>query len=359
MNPPVASRDTAAFLPSPAPYEGPVPRDCTFAESDWRVLACFWHPIAVAADVRDQPVAATLLDQRLVIYRTPAGLSVANDICLHRGVPLSMGWIENGELVCKYHGFRYDGVGRCVAIPAHPGAAIPPKLCLKSYPAVERYGLIWTCLSGTPANVLPEIPEWNDPVYQHVNPPPVDMAAAAGRQTEGFLDVAHLPWVHDQTFADRTRQVVPRYEVNRTPTGLHMEYDSPVSSYLRQDGSKVETGATALRVWDVYLPFAASLKAFNADGGHPIVLNVASPVSARKTRLFTALLRNYDQDQPVQPYIDFNLRIFNEDRDVVERQYPEDLPIDLAAEVHIRADQTSILYRQELDRLGLGRSYTA
>jgi len=171
--------------------------------------------------------------------------------------------------------------------------------------------------------------------------------------------VAHLPWIHHQTFADRTRQVVPKYSVGRTPTGLHMEYDSPVSSYLRQDGSRVEAGATALRVWDVYLPFAAKLKAFNADGGHPIVLNVASPVSARKTRLFTALLRNYDQDQPVEPYIEFNLRIFNEDREIVESQCPEDLPIDLAEEVHIRADQTSILFRKELARLGLGRSYTA
>ena len=37
----------------------------------------------------------------------------------------------------------------------------------------------------------------------------------------------------------------------------------------------------------------------------------------------------------------------------------EDLPIDLQEEVHIRADKTSIAYRQELGRLGLGRAYTA
>jgi phenylpropionate dioxygenase-like ring-hydroxylating dioxygenase large terminal subunit len=89
------------------------------------------------------------------------------------------------------------------------------------------------------------------------------------------------------------------------------------------------------------------------------VLNVASPVSARRTRLFTALLRNYDQDQPVEPYIEFNLRIFNEDREIVERQCPEDLPLNLQDEIHIRADRTSILYRQELARLGLGRGFTA
>jgi vanillate O-demethylase monooxygenase subunit len=70
-------------------------------------------------------------------------------------------------------------------------------------------------------------------------------------------------------------------------------------------------------------------------------------------------MRNYDLDQPVQPFIDYNNKIFDEDRDVVQAQCPEDLPIDLAAEIHIRADRTSIAYRQELARLGLGRNYTA
>jgi vanillate O-demethylase monooxygenase subunit len=347
------------FLPAATPFAGKAPAKLTFQESDWRVLANYWHPVALSDEVREAPVSAILLDQKLVIFRTAHGITVADDLCLHRGVPLSMGWVEDGQLVCRYHGFRYDASGRCTAIPAHPGAAIPPKLCLTTYPVEEKLGLVWTCLSGRPANVLPDIPEWYDPTYQHVNPPVVELAAASGRQLEGFLDVAHLPWIHDQTFADRNRPVVPAYDVRRTSTGLHMEYESPVGSYLRQDGIEVNASGTALRVWEVYLPFAAKLKAFNSGGANPIVLNVASPVSARRTRLFTALLRNYDQDQPVQPYIDFNLRIFREDQEVVEAQCPEDLPLDLQEEVHIRADRTSILYRQELGRLGLGRSYTA
>ncbi len=51
--------------------------------------------------------------------------------------------------------------------------------------------------------------------------------------------------------------------------------------------------------------------------------------------------------------MDYNVKIFDEDRDIVQSQYPEDLPIDLQEEVHIRADKTSIAYRQELGRLGL------
>ncbi len=77
------------------------------------------------------------------------------------------------------------------------------------------------------------------------------------------------------------------------------------------------------------------------------------------TRLFAPLLRNYDKDEPVQPFIDYNNQIFNEDTAIVQSQCPEDLPLNLLDEVHIRADKTSIAYRQELGRLGLGRTYTA
>jgi phenylpropionate dioxygenase-like ring-hydroxylating dioxygenase large terminal subunit len=341
------------------PYEGTLPRNCTFPESDWRVLANYWYPIAVAEQLTDQPMAATLLDQRLVIYRNGSGITVADNLCLHRGVPLTMGWCEKGNIVCKYHGFRYNGDGQCVDIPAHPGAAIPPKLRLHTYPVEERYGLIWTCLSGKPANTLPEVEEWNDPAYQHALPEPLDLTAAAGRQLEGSLDVAHFAWLHQETFGDRNNPVVPQYPVVKTPTGLHIEYRSTVGDYLRQDGTDYKSDDGVLRVFDVTLPFSARLVVHMPDSARLVVMNNASPVSARKTRMFPVLLRNYDKEQPIQPFIDYNNKIFNEDTAVVQAQCPEDLPIDLTEEVHIRADRTSISYRQELAKLGLGRAYTS
>ena len=120
---------------APEPYDAPLPRNCTFPESDWRILANYWYPIAVADKVKDAPVAATLLDQRLVLYRTSSGVTVANNLCLHRGVPLTMGWCENNQIVCKYHGFHYDAACQCVAIPARPfrpSSSSTPTPCRKS-----------------------------------------------------------------------------------------------------------------------------------------------------------------------------------------------------------------------------------
>ena len=69
--------------------------------------------------------------------------------------------------------------------------------------------------------------------------------------------------------------------------------------------------------------------------------------------------RNFDKDAPRKDTLDFNHPVFGADKDIVEEQYPEDLPRALQDEVHIAGDKSSIAYRKELVALGLGRSFTA
>ena len=335
------------------------PRGCTFTESDWDALAPFWYPIAFSRDVKEQPVAATLLDQRLVLWRTAAGLSVANDICLHRGIPLSMGWVNGDQLICKYHGFHYAADGRCVEVPANPGASIPAKLCLRTYPVKEAYGLVWTSLGGGEQYSLPDLHEWDDPDYQQILPDAVDVNAAAGRQMEGFLDVAHFAWVHTATFGSLNNPVVPRYDVEKTANGIRAEYLSTVSNFPKAMQDLAPADFQWLRIFEVFFPFTARLTVHFPGEGRLCILNAASPVSARKTRVFVPLCRNFDKDAPLEPVYEFNYQVFAEDKEVVEAQYPEDLPLELSAESHIGADRTSIAYRKGLGALGLGRTYTA
>ena len=187
---------------------GHYPRGCTFSEGDWDAIAPFWFPIAFSHDVGEQPVAATLPDQRLVIWRTSRDISGANDLCLHRGVPMSMGLIKDDQLICKYHGFHYDASGACTRIPANPQASISQRLCLTTYPVREAYGLIWTTLAGDGSEAkLPQLPEWSDPAYPPILPDSIDISAAVGRQMEGFLDVAHFAW------GAQCHAVVPRQDV--------------------------------------------------------------------------------------------------------------------------------------------------
>ena len=112
-----------------------LPYGCTFPEDDWHILAGYWHPVAYSDEINDSPYAAKLLDTKLVLYRNNhRSLVAANNQCPHRGASLSRGWLENGMLVCAYHGLKYNSKGECTRIPAAgPDAKIPAKLCLKTY----------------------------------------------------------------------------------------------------------------------------------------------------------------------------------------------------------------------------------
>lgn len=332
----------------------------TFSRTDWEILSHFWYPVAYSHELKEKkPVAVTLLDHKLVIYRHSKGVSAARNLCLHRGVPLSMGWMDGDDLVCKYHGFRYATDGRCIDIPAHPGVVTPPKLCLETYPVIERYGLVWTCLAPEGDPVLPDFHEWDDPGYVRVTPDVWDIKAAAGRQLEGFLDVAHFAWIHTGTFGDRNNTVVPRYEVESLPNGLRSSYASTVSNFTPEMRHRAPKDFLWWRIFEVTLPFTARLTVKFPDEGRLCILNACSPVSSRVTKLFCPLVRNFDKGLPAEDVRDFNHRVFAEDQEIVEAQCPEDLPIDLTEEVHIRADRTSIEYRKRLGELGLGRNYTS
>jgi phenylpropionate dioxygenase-like ring-hydroxylating dioxygenase large terminal subunit len=117
-------------------------------------LAQGWHPVAYADEIKNAPVAVTLMDQALVICRTVAGLGILEDRCPHRNAPLSVGQLTDGQLSCPYHGWQFAADGTCVKVP---GASICPAISAKAFPVVERAGLIWTSLARRPP-AFPDLP---------------------------------------------------------------------------------------------------------------------------------------------------------------------------------------------------------
>src|SRR5258708_40225736 len=67
-----------------------LPRGCTFTDTDWQALAPFWYPVAFSHKIVHTPYAASLLHERLVVYRLYASALVAAwNTCHHRRGPLS------------------------------------------------------------------------------------------------------------------------------------------------------------------------------------------------------------------------------------------------------------------------------
>lgn len=338
-----------------------LPHHCTFDESEWRALAKHWYPIAYSDEVVDKPLARTLLDQPLILYRTTAQkVVVARDLCIHRGVPLRLGWQEGDELVCAYHGFRYGEGGRCTKIPAQPDLPVPKKLCLTTYASIERFGLIWTCLAPDPSKptTIPEWTELEDPAFKMMHDPPPEWNVTAGRQLENFIDVGHFSWIHTGTFGNRNQPEVAPYEVQRQPTGFRVQYP-----YLAANATGSALGdAPTIKRWmtyDLHLPLACRLSVDYGEGRRHLIFDAPTPIAKNRTRIFFFIARNFDHHVPERQLLDWENAIIAEDKPIVESQRPEELPVDLTEEFHIRSDRFATAYRQAMKELGLGRSYSA
>jgi len=232
---------------------------------------------------------------------------------------------------------------------------------VKTLESVERCGLIWNCLRPDDAesagNSIADMPHWDEPDFQQIVCPWIDIFGFAGRQMEGFLDVAHFAFVHTATFGDANNAEVPSYVTRRTEYGFDAEYWSTVGNYpigLEQRGVP---GFRWLRHFRCHLPFTATLEIHFPGKDRLVIMNAASPVSAKVTRMFSPMARNFDTHLPIQDVYDFNLRVFEEDKAIVEAQMPECLPLDPLMEAHIPADMSSMAYRRGLRDMGLSRIF--
>src|SRR5262249_30787993 len=64
-------------------------------------------------------------------------------------------------------------------------------------------------------------------------------------------------------------------------------------------------------------------------------------------------------DQPDWVIQEFEDTIFGQDQVVVESQRPEQVPFDLAAELHLKFDAVAVAYRKAMRALGLASSAPA
>lgn len=307
-------------------------------------LRNYWFPVARVEEVTDKPVAATLLGEPIVLYRTSQGVSALHDLCIHRGTPLSLGWLDGDELVCAYHGWGYAGSGACVRIPSlQSGRPIPPKAKVTAYQVQEAYGLVWVCL-GTPIEPIPTYPEYADPTY-HVFWTTHKLHANAARVVENVMDFAHFPWVHPGILGDRSKPVYEATPATHEGNEIHYVVDDEATN--------------AVRTYRVTLPYALHMHVRRRSGPGQEKINalffVSQPIGDRDTIFWFGHGRNFDIEEGDAKLIGQDNHVIEQDRRMVEAQRPEELPLDLSAELHLKGtDAAAVEYRRSLARLGLG-----
>lgn len=314
----------------------------------WPALREYWHPVAWSEEVdAKKPFPFRLLDEDIVVCRLGDRLAAFSDLCIHRGTPISLGWIEGEKVVCAYHGWSYNAEGKCIRIPSLPDDhPIPKRACLQTYQARERYGMVWVSMCDEPRAPIPECPLFEDPSYRLVLRDRWFWNASAARGTENFFDQGHFPWVHEGILGSRDNTKVAEATIKREGEVLHFWIEVPADA---------THAVPYVRNYSLSRPFAIYQRKEEPDRRNEVYLNVFTPNSAKKSTRFLLIGRNYDPDPSEAKGIEtLNEIVVAQDRVIVEGQRPEELPLDLAEELHLKGpDALALAYRKFLRELGV------
>lgn len=178
---------------------------------DWREV---WYPVHYVEDLdKTRPTRFTLLERDLVLWwdKKEEKWRSHIDQCPHRLAPLSEGRInEDGLLECPYHGWAFDGNGKCDRIPQQPTgsqAQTSQRACITSLPTTIRQGLLFV-YAGNPENA----DQTKVPIIEPLEEEPDgwvclntfrDLPYDALTLIENVLDSSHIPYTHHRTVGNR------------------------------------------------------------------------------------------------------------------------------------------------------------
>lgn len=167
-----------------------------------RYLRNAWYAAAFADEVAEVPLARTLLDVDMVLFRRSDGtVALLEDRCAHRFAPLSQGRVKGDEIECGYHGLRFDGSGACTHNPHSGGEPARPGVRVRAWPALERDGFIWFW-PGDPDRrdeaLLPRFPFLSDPDRFSTIKGRLHVRGHYQLVVDNLLDLSHAAYLHPE-----------------------------------------------------------------------------------------------------------------------------------------------------------------
>lgn len=290
-----------------------------------------WYVAAWDSELDAQPLARTILEQPVVLFRTADGTPAAlANSCPHRRLPLSMGCVSGQELRCGYHGMLFGADGRCVEIPGQQ--VIPPTAHVRAFPLVLRWGLLWIWM-GDPAKADPakiiDVPHYDESGWAVNRGPAMEIACHYQWMTDNLLDPSHVSYVHASSLGNADTVGVPvETEVGEDRVIVRRWLlDNQLAPFFAKR-VRFAGRADRLQHYEVRMPAHAVIKDIIAPAGsgapegnlHPDVFlidsyNFVTPVDADNCRYYWFQVRNYAANDPAETAAlteDF-IQAFNED----------------------------------------------
>ncbi len=249
-----------------------------------------WHPVLLSRELGARPTPVRLHGRELVLFRSGSEVGALADRCPHRGMRLSEGRVEGGELVCPYHGwsFRADGVGRAPASPDLLASA-------PCFDAVERDGAVWVkARSSAAAFPRPDFDGFDQvAVLRHRVRAPLEVVL------DNFIEVEHTATTHALLGYDRDRLKEVTIDVELTDDSVRVVNRGPQRKLPRALSTAfgVHAGDTFVDDWttwfspvhSVYDHYWTDPATGEARGEHLRTAVFFTPVTDEETDVFSFL----------------------------------------------------------------------
>ncbi len=295
-----------------------------------------WYAFGWKEDAARRLSRRKICGQDIVFYRATTGQVVAlADACWHRLVPLSGGKLEGDNVVCPYHGLKYEPGGRCVHMPSQE--SINPSACVRSYPVEERYRLLWIW-PGDPQKADPALipdmwrldhPEWAG------DGGTIEAKCNYQLVSDNLMDLTHETFVHDGSIGNEAVAEAPFQAAHdgdtATITRWMLDIDPP--SFWRAQLGKpgnvdrwqiINFQAPATIQIDVGVAPAGTgaPEGDRSQGVNGFVMNTITPIDDKTCLYLWAFVRNYRiDDQSLTNTTREGVRgIFREDEEILEAQ---------------------------------------
>jgi len=285
-------------------------------------LTRFWYVACQSADLGERPLARHVLGVPLVLFRGPDGKAAALlDRCPHRNVPLSLGRVvAGGRLECAYHGWQFEGGGRCVHIPGL--LASEGKERRASAAAVrEQDGFVWVYpeLDSQPEAEPFSLPGAGLDYARVVREVETDSTLHA--TIENALDVPHTAFLHRGLFRGGKQSEISA-TVRRSLDRVEVQYDGePRPSGVA--GRVLSPGGGTVEHWDRFiLPSIAQVEYRLGRDVHFLVTSLCTPESDFRTRMWAVVqFKTRFPARAVARLLEpFALRIFGQDARILRAQ---------------------------------------
>jgi phenylpropionate dioxygenase-like ring-hydroxylating dioxygenase large terminal subunit len=319
------------------------------------VFRRFWYPTLAVMDLQTGPKPFTLLGENVVLWMqgdgTPAALE---DRCPHRRAKLSVAsYVVDGALQCGYHGWRFNGAGRCLLVPQMPELVPGAKHHVKRYQCKERYGFVWVCLDEEPLLDIPYIRHSDDPSFRQVFEYAEDWKANMLVVCENALDMGHISFVHRATFGNDQKPAAPRLTLVPIDNGVNFKCTVPVANHeLQRKNLKITDGETVRTVDIRWMMPATFVLHFTYPTGlvHEIC-GFATPIDDKTIRRIQFVYRSdTEDDAPAEQIAKFDRSVAAEDRRMLESCDGNFVlsPVLLA---HMMLDRPGLVMRRVLSEL--------